>query len=117
LTFIQEREGSYPYSYLPWSIWLSNGVIGNLTEVNPSNSTILPFWTYHPCNGGVCISSSEDPNPYNMSTNQSVSTITFLVPYGSYHYEEYSAFGVVFGRVDFSPSNPLPVGINPIVVY
>jgi hypothetical protein len=119
LTFIQDREGSYPFSYLPWSITLSNGVVGNLTEVNPSNATILPGWTYHPCEGAVCTSSSENanPNPYDMSTNQSLSTITFLVPYGSYHYEEYSAFGLLFGQVDFSPSNPLPVAINPIVVY
>jgi len=113
LTFIQAECPCYPpngYFYLPWSITLSNGAIGNLTEVNPPNATIVPLWAQCHC------SSSSDPYP-NISTNQSVSTITFLVPYGSYHYEEYTDLGMVFGQVDFSASNPLPVGINPVVAY
>lgn len=110
LTFIQENLiGS---NFLPWSITLSNGAVGTLTEVNPSNATILPWWTYTRFADPSCTFCGPPS-----SNNQSLSTITFLVPFGSYHYEEYSAYGVVLGQVDFSPWDPLPVGINPYVVY
>jgi hypothetical protein len=110
LTFIQAGAGLN--SYLPWSITLSNGVIGNLTKVNPSNATIIPWWRFTPQADPGC-----NPCGPPISTNQSVSTIAFLVPYGSYHYEEYSAYGLVLGQVDFSQSNPLPVEINPVLVH
>lgn len=110
LTFIQENLLSS--NFLPWSITLSNGAVGNLTEVNPSNTTILPWWTYTRYADPSCTICGPP-----VSSNQSLSTMTFLVPFGSYHYEEYTAYGMVFGQVDFSPSNPLPVGINPIPAY
>ncbi len=102
LTFIQEDlwGGHYTLGWVPWSIRLSNGAVGNLTESNPPNATILPW--------------PEDEVSH--ANNQSLSTITFLVPYGVYSYEIVASSvpaPAVFGQVDFSPSNPLPVGIGP----
>jgi hypothetical protein len=98
LTFIQEGTPSPlgPVGWLPWSVTLSNIAIGNLTESNPTNTKILQCPS-----GGISFS------------NQSVSTITFLVPYGSYHYEADTALGPVSGQIDFSPSNALPVEVVP----
>jgi hypothetical protein len=97
LTFIQEDlVGHYTLGWVPWSVTLSNGAAGELTESNPSNTTILPW----------------PDNENSFSNNQSLSTITFLVPYGFYSYEEVTAFGAVFGQVDFSQSNPFPVDIG-----
>jgi hypothetical protein len=100
LTFIQEGflGPAGATFWLPWSITLSSGTIGNLTESNPSNnlSSISPNFL------------ANDPSLYD----QSLATITFLVPYGSYHYEVLTPLGSVFGQVDFSPSNAFPVGIR-----
>jgi hypothetical protein len=122
LTFLQSGDGS---GYLPWSITLSSSVIGNLTEVNPTNATIVPWSTIQAlrcshnscsnltildCSGYYRLNSCSGPILY--SDNQSVATVSFLVPYGSYSYEVVTEYGALFGQVDFSPSNPLPVGIN-----
>lgn len=78
--------------WLPWSITLWNTAIGNVTKTDGDVGT----WRF----------------PYPLSTNQSQSTIAFRVPYGTYNYEVIMVFGSMFGKVNFSPSNPLPVGIN-----
>jgi hypothetical protein len=99
LTFIQENTSTPlgPVGWLAWSVTLSNGAVGNLTESNPSNTEIVQC----PSHG------------ISVFTNQTVSTITFLEPYGSYHYEADTAQGSVSGQIDFSPSNAVPVEINP----
>lgn len=102
LTFIQGDlwGGHYTLGWAPWSVTLWNGAAGTFTESNPSNTAILPW-------------PDERTNP---STNQSLSTITFFVPYGVYSYEIVASSvpaPAVFGQVDFSPSNPLPVGVGP----
>ena len=100
LTFTQEGTLSPlgPYLWLPWSITLSGGAIGSITESNPPDTKI----TECPAGG---ISSS--------NLGYLVENITFDVPYGLYHYEVETAVGPMSGQVDFSASNALPVHILP----
>ena len=113
LTFIQEsgpdpsfcNGGDY---WVTWSVTLSNGAMGSVTEAITSNTTILS--NEMPCpNGSIFYADG-----VSWSNNESVSTITFLVPYGSYSYKVVgpATFPAVFGQVDFSPSNTIPVEIN-----
>jgi hypothetical protein len=112
LTFIQESSSDCNgiQYWVPWSVTLSNGAVGNLTESNPGNTTMIFFY------GGVSCPNYELFYDHTVvwSNNETVSTITFLVPYGSYSYEIVgpAPFRTVFGQVDFSPSNTIPVEFN-----
>ena len=115
LTFIQEGSSlcNGTEYWLPWSVTLSNGAIGSLTKSNPSNATMV-FSNEFACPNGEMTYA----NGFSWSSDERASTITFLVPYGSYSYEVVgpSRQGVyqaaTFGRIDFSPSNTIPVVIN-----
>jgi hypothetical protein len=111
-TFIQASSSDCNglQQWVPWSVTLSDGTLGTLTESNPANATMIYFY------GGVSCPNYDLFYDHTVvwSNNQSVSTITFLVPYGSYSYEIVGpgGFHAVFGQVDFSPSNTLPIETN-----
>jgi hypothetical protein len=93
LTFIQEvySDPGSCCSWIPWSITLSNPVVGSMTMTK----------------GDISLATVS-----LVSSNESLSSISFYVPYGSYSYRVNTVFGGMFGQVDFSPSNSFPVDVN-----
>jgi hypothetical protein len=112
LTFIQETSSDCNGTeyWVPWSVTLSNGAVGNLTESNPANATMMFSDKFSCPNGELTYAPGHG---LTWSNNESVSTITFLVPYGSYSYEIVGpVVPAAFGQTHFSPSNAFPVEIN-----
>jgi hypothetical protein len=114
LTFIQETSSlcNGTEYWVPWSVTLSNGAVGNLTVSNPANTTMMFSNKFSCPNGELTYAPGHG---LTWSNNESVSTITFLVPYGSYSYEIVGpvvTIPAMFGQTHFSPSNAFPVEIN-----
>jgi hypothetical protein len=78
---------------LPWSVTLSNSVIGNVTLADPPGATI-------PTN--ECV----------FSRGLNSTSITFFVPFGSYDYRVTTGAGVVQGHTSLAfPNVPVQVSI------
>lgn len=77
---------------LPWSVTLSNGVIGNVTLTDPQGAVI-------PAN--ECV----------FSAGLNSTDITFFVPFGTYDYKATTGAGVVEGHTTFSFAN-VPVEVS-----